>query len=106
MKRLLAIGFCVVLQAAAVAPPPNTWRLDFYHTGGKGGEVFSVDKVVVEPLAWPGSPRNNIDSTGFGSYFFELRDTTGKILYSRGFSPIYAEWVTTDGSDEAGQIVF
>lgn len=58
--------------------------------------MFSVDRVVVEPLPWPGSPRNNIDSSGFGTYRFELRDTTGRVLYSRGYSPIFAEWVTTD----------
>ncbi len=86
---------CFIAEASSVAPAPNTWRLDFYHTGGKSGEVFSVDKVVVEPLPWPGSAKNNIDSTGYGSYFFELRDTTGKVLFSRGYSPIYAEWLST-----------
>ncbi len=97
MIRQLAIAaMCFVAEASSPAPAANTWRLDFYHTGGKGGEVFSVDKVVVEPLAWPGSPRNDIDSTGYGSYFFELRDITGKVLFSRGFSPIYAEWLSTE----------
>jgi hypothetical protein len=103
MKPLLAVGFCILLQAASTAPAPNAWRLDFYHTGGRSGEVFSVDKIVVEPLPWPGSPGNNIDSTGFGSYFFELRDTTGKVLYSRGYSPIYAEWVTTEEAASINQ---
>lgn len=96
VKQLLIAGICLVAEAAAVAPGPNTWRLDFYHTGGKSGEVFSVDRVVVEPLPWPGSARNNIDSTGYGSYFFELRDTTGKVLFSRGYSPIFAEYMTTE----------
>ncbi|HUQ20719.1 MAG TPA: M64 family metallopeptidase [Gemmatimonadaceae bacterium] len=96
LKQLLAAALCIVAEAASVSVPANTWRLDFYHTGGKSGEVFSVDKVVVEPLPWPGSAKNNVDSTGFGSYFFELRDTTGKVLFSRGYSPIYAEWLTTD----------
>lgn len=95
MKLISAAVVCLLAEAGSVAPVPNTWRLDFYHTGGKSGEVFSVDKVVVEPLAWPGSSRNNIDSTGFGTYFFEARDTTGKVLFSRGYSPIYAEWMTT-----------
>jgi hypothetical protein len=95
MRLISAAVVCLLAEAGSVAPAPNTWRLDFYHTGGKSGEVFSVDKVVVEPLAWPGSSRNNIDSTGFGTYFFEARDTTGKVLFSRGYSPIYAEWMTT-----------
>jgi hypothetical protein len=97
MIRAFAVAaVCLFTEAASVAPPPNTWRLDFYHTGGKSGEVFSVDKVVVEPLAWPGSARNNIDSTGYGSYFFELRDTGGKVLFSRGYSPIFAEYMQTE----------
>lgn len=98
IRQFLAASACLVTQAASIAPTaiPNTWRLDFYHTGGKSGEVFSVDRVVVEPLAWPGSARNNVDSTGYGSYFFELRDTTGKVLFSRGYSPIYAEWLSTE----------
>jgi hypothetical protein len=95
-RSFLVAAFCLLTEAASVAPPPNTWRLDFYHTGGKIGEVFSIDKVVVEPLPWPGSPRNNVDSTGYGSYFFELRDTTGKVLFSRGYSPIFAEYMQTE----------
>lgn len=95
-KQTFAAAFCLIVEAAPVAAPPATWRLDFYHTGGKNGEVFSVDRIVVEPLSWPGSRKNDVDRTGFGSYFFELRDTTGKVLFSRGYSPIYAEWLTTD----------
>jgi hypothetical protein len=96
IRSLLAVGFCLIAEASSVAPPPNTWRLDFYHTGGKSGEVFSVDRVVVEPLPWPGSPNNNIETTGYGSYHIELRDTTGKVLFSRGSGPIFAEWMTTE----------
>ena len=34
---------------------PRTWRLDYFHTGGLGAELFSLDRVVVEPLPWPGN---------------------------------------------------
>jgi hypothetical protein len=103
IRQLLAAVLCITAEAAPVAVPGNTWRLDFYHTGGKSGEVFSVDRVVVEPLPWPGSTKNNIDSAGFGNYFFELRDTTGKVLFSRGYSPIYAEWLTTDEASKGNR---
>lgn len=105
IKQFVVAAMCFVAEASSVAPAPNTWRLDFYHTGGKSGEIFSVDKVVVEPLPWPGSAKNNIDSTGYGSYFFELRDTTGKVLFSRGYSPIYAEWIST-GENETRNRTF
>lgn len=95
MKGVLAAVVWLIAETGMGAAPPAAWRLDFYHTGGKSGEVFSVDKIVVEPLTWSGANGKNVDSTGFGSYRFELRDTTGRVMFSRGYSPIYAEWLTT-----------
>ena len=95
MKGLVAAVVWLAMEAAAGSAPPATWRLDFYHTGGKSPEVFSVDRIVVEPLPWSGAEGKTIDSTGFGTYRFELRDATGRVLYSQGYSPIYAEWMTT-----------
>ncbi len=72
-------------------------RVDYYHTGNATREVFSVDRVVIEPLPWPGSPSQAIDASNYGKYFFEVRDQkTKKVLYSRGFASIYGEWETTD----------
>ncbi len=72
-------------------------RLDYYHTGTATEEVFSVDRVVIEPLPWPGDLRKVIDDTNLGKYLFEVRDQqTKRLLYSRGFASIYGEWETTD----------
>jgi len=72
-------------------------RLDYFHTGNIAQETFSIDKVVLEPLPWPGNPRKTIDDTNFGKYLFEVRDQkTDQVLYSRGFASIYGEWITTD----------
>ena len=95
MNRVIVAFIWLAAEAAPVAAPPASWRLDFFHTGGTSGEVFSVDRVVVEPLPWAGASGKQVDSTGFGSYRFEVRDTAGTVIYSRGYSPIYAEWVTT-----------
>ena len=95
MKGIIAAIVWLAAETTFGAVAPASWRLDFYHTGGKSGEVFSVDRFVVEPLTWAGAEGGNVDSTGFGSYRFELRDTTGHVLYSRGYSPIYAEWMQT-----------
>src|SRR5215207_6238424 len=82
---------------APQAKAPRTMRLDFYHTGTSAEEVFSLDRVVVEPLAWPGSPRRTVDESNLGKYLFEVTDTkTNRIVYSRGFASIYGEWETTD----------
>jgi hypothetical protein len=74
---------------------PRTLRLDLFHTGGLGIEVFAVDRVVIEPLPWPGHPDGNLDLTGAGLYRFEVKDGGGATIFSRGFSSIFAEWQTT-----------
>lgn len=71
-------------------------RLDYYHSGNDKQELFSVDRVVVEPLGWPGHAQKSIDRTNLGKYLFEVKDLNGRVLYSRGFASIYGEWETTD----------
>lgn len=96
IKFLLALSSLMFFTAVAVAATP-TMRLDYYHTGDASQEVFSVDRVVIEPLPWPGHPSQAIDSSNLGKYFFEVRDAkTKQLLYSRGFASIYGEWETTD----------
>jgi hypothetical protein len=81
-----------LLLAAAVL----TMRVDYYHSGNATQEHFSLDRVVVEPLPWPGDPQKTLDTTMRGKYFFEVIDeATKKTLYSRGFASIYGEWETT-----------
>jgi hypothetical protein len=71
-------------------------RVDFYHTGNANEERFSLDRVVLEPLPWPGNPARPTDDTNRGKYFFEVVDSaSGGVLFSRGFSSIYGEWETT-----------
>ena len=76
-------------------------RVDYFHTGNAAEEVFSLDRVVLEPLPWPGNPRRPIDDTNLGKYFFEVIDrTTNRVLYSRGFASVYGEWETTGEAKE------
>ena len=76
-------------------------RLDFFHTGNSEEEIFAVDRVVLEPLPWPGNPHRPIDETNLGKYLFEVRDqASNRLLYSRGFSSIYGEWETTGEARE------
>ena len=101
-KPFIAISLLVLLSAAAdVSAGPPTMRLDYYHTGNASQETFSVDRVVIEPLPWPGNPQKNIDETNLGKYLFEVRDrTTNRLLFSRGFASIYGEWETTDEANK------
>ncbi|HEX8151084.1 MAG TPA: M64 family metallopeptidase, partial [Pyrinomonadaceae bacterium] len=94
LAALLALS---LLPAAGARQATRTMRLDFYHTGTASEEVFSLDRAVVEPLAWPGNPRRAVDDSNLGKYLFEVRDAkTARVLYSRGFASIYGEWETTD----------
>ncbi len=96
MPSLLTLLAFLFLTATAFAAPA-TMRLDYYHTGDARQELFSVDRVVIEPLPWPGDLSKAIDGTNLGKYFFEVRDQkSGRALYSRGFASVYGEWETTD----------
>ena len=94
--RPLITLIAVLLLATSAFGAAQTMRLDYYHTGDAAQEIFSVDRVVIEPLPWPGHPSQAIDTSNMGKYLFEVRDAkTGQVLYSRGFASIYGEWETT-----------
>jgi IgA Peptidase M64/Peptidase M64 N-terminus len=96
-NKLLLRILPLLLFAPLLLAAPGTMRLDYYHTGNDRQEMFSMDRVVVEPLPWPGNPAKNIDQSDLGNYRFEVRDrASGELLYSRGFNSVYGEWVTTD----------
>jgi IgA Peptidase M64/Peptidase M64 N-terminus len=79
---------------------PGTMRVDYFHTGGKGVEIVSLDRVVADG-AWPGSRTQLLDRTNLGPYFFEVIDpTTNQAIYSRGFASLYGEWETTPESKQ------
>ena len=99
-----ALFLSLCLAAAAPAPAPRTFRVDYFHTGGQGQEIFSLDRLVIEPLAWPGNPDQAIDETNLGKYLFEVRDrATNRLLYSRGFASIYGEWEQTPEAKSASR---
>lgn len=94
--RPTAAALLLIGAAAACADtPPGTLRLDYFHTGGRGVEIFAVDRAVVEPLPWPGPVEPDLGPAELGGYRFVVRDATGRDTYSQGFDSIYGEWVTT-----------
>ena len=79
-------------------------RVDYYHTGNTTQEMFALDRIVIEPLPWPGDLAKTIDETNLGNCSFEVRDqASGKLFYSRGYSSIFGEWVTTDEAKNANR---
>jgi hypothetical protein len=100
MKRALTFlaGSLLVTTAGAA---PRTMRVDYDHTGNASEERFALDRVVLEPLEWPGNPARPLDDTNLGTYFFEVIDRkTNRAVYSRGFDSVFGEWVTTDEAKE------
>src|SRR5688500_464266 len=94
--RILALLCAVLFSSLAGAQTDwRTWRLDFYQTGGPGVEVYSFDRLVVEPLAWPDSPGANVDTRLTGNYRFEIVGAGNRLLFARGYDPAFAEWMTT-----------
>jgi len=94
----------ILAAGLALAPPPRTFRVDYYHTGNATEERFSLDRLVLEPLPFPGRPDRPIDETNLGKYFFEVRDVaTNRTLYSRGFASVYGEWETTAEAQRANR---
>src|SRR5580658_4351115 len=84
-------------SAAVSSSLPRTLRVDYYHSGNSREEWFSMDRVVLEPLEWPGNLSKSIDESELGNYLFEVRDqANGKLLYSRGFDSVFGEWKTTE----------
>jgi hypothetical protein len=99
-------GLCCALALAVCAPAlaaqPATVRLDYLHSGNALDEHYAMERVVIEPLPWPGDMRATIDDTNRGNNMVEVVDPkSGELLYSRGFSTIFAEWRSTE---EAGKI--
>ena len=115
MKTSLGAWFITLQAAAALAAPGtapqatrnavvSTLRVDYYHTGTAKQEFFSLDRVVQEPLPWAGNRARPIDDTNRGNYFFEVVDAVdGTVQYSRGFSSIFGEWVTTEEAKTANR---
>ena len=96
MKILLSASILIIM-ASSLSAAPQTMRLDYYHTGNAKQETFSIDRVVIEPLPWPGDTSKNVDQSNLGKYFFEVYEQkTKQLIYSRGFASIYGEWESTD----------
>jgi hypothetical protein len=93
-------GFSIDSFAASLSgslSAPRTKRVDYYHTGNSHEEWFSLDRVVLEPLEWPGNLNKAIDESQLGEYRFEVRERdSGKLVYSRGFNSVFGEWKTTE----------
>ena len=96
-RDLYLVASLLLLSSVAYSAAPATMRLDYYLTVNVTAEMFGLDRVVIEPLPWPGDLSKTIDDSNLGNYFFEVRDqASGRLLYSRGFGSLFSEWSQTE----------
>jgi IgA peptidase M64/peptidase M64-like protein len=99
---LLAAVFTGRAPSRRAAEPPgwpsfrdSTMRVDYYHTGAGGKEVFALAQVVNDGR-WAGSRTALLDTLNLGTWRYLVEDSaSGALLYSRGYSSLFAEWETT-----------
>ncbi len=109
MRRQIVTILFLLLPVAAAAQEaprfdayfePRTMRLDYFHTGGLGEEIVSLDRIVNDG-PWAGPTTKLLDLSNLGKYRFVVRDLeTHRELYSRGFASIFGEWETTAEAKE------
>ena len=91
------LSITLLSSGLAYADTPSTLRVDYIHSGNALAENYALDRIVIEPLPWPGNPARALDTSNRGVNLFEVVDpVSGDVLYSRGFSTIFAEWRSTD----------
>lgn len=101
MKKFFAVY--LILAGVLFAQPEfgkyfldKTLRMDFYHTGDKNSELISFDRLIEEPY-FSGSKTQLIDPFNYGFYMLKVfDDSTGELIFSKGFSTLYQEWQTTE----------
>ncbi len=78
----------------------RTMRVDYFHTGRSDLEIVALDRIVSDG-PWAGSRTRLVDTSNLGAYFFEVIDrSTNQVVYSRGFSSVFGEWITTGEAKE------
>ncbi|MCB0804414.1 MAG: peptidase M64 [Bacteroidales bacterium] len=74
----------------------KTLRVDYFHAGDANSEHYFLDQVKIEPF-WGGSLVNLIDTFQYGHYYLKVFNASNdSLLYSRGYSSLFAEWQTTE----------
>lgn len=72
-------------MSSANASPPLTLRVDIQHGGDAEKEHCALERAVVEPRQWAGSPSWRVDDTNRGAQKFEVAAAaSGRVLNSRG----------------------
>ena len=81
-------------------------RVDLYQVGDAKDELITVDKILEEPI-WPETRTRLVDEFGYGRYVLKIYDiASNRLIYSRGFDGMFAEYKTTTPALEGTKRVF
>ncbi|MFO7721782.1 MAG: M64 family metallopeptidase [Bacteroidales bacterium] len=105
-KAILAVsGLMIIIVMTGMQPSTGkfddyfeekTLRVDYLQTGMHDTAWIKITEIFSEPY-WGGSQVNMIDTFGYGRYYFTLKDRrSGRVIYSRGYSTLFAEWQDTE----------
>ncbi|MBE0536151.1 MAG: hypothetical protein IH624_10825 [Phycisphaerae bacterium] len=73
-----------------------TLRIDYFQAGNHSDEIITLDQIYRRET-WAGSPEHLIDDLNYGPYSVKIYDiATNTLVFSRGFSCIFAEYRTTN----------
>jgi hypothetical protein len=103
---LFSFGGSLANAAPLMQPSmqPATLRVDYLHTGNALSEQYALERVVIEPLPWPGDLARTLDDTNRGENRVEVVEPkSGRLLYSRGFNTVFGEWRSTDEAKSASR---
>ncbi len=103
IRTLLVLFLMIPVQIAAFTQPEfdnyfeeGALRVDLYHTGVGGEEVYAIDEIIREPF-WGGNPRHLADDMNLGGNIFRVFDLeTNALIYSSGYCTLFSEWATVD----------
>ncbi|MGZ5199536.1 MAG: M64 family metallopeptidase [Telluria sp.] len=99
--RLLWVALALTAPLAQAHTQPATIRVDYTHSGNALSDQYALERVLVEPLPWPGDVNKPFDDTNRGQNRLEVADAkTGDLLYSRDFSTVFGEWKTTEEANK------
>ena len=99
---------------AAVVPPVDfdeyflnkAIRLELYQCGNAREQTTTIH-ALAEETCWPESPKNLLTPFPYGKFLAKVHDTkTDRLIYTRGFDTLFAEYATTPPARGGAKRVF
>ena len=103
MKKLL-LRIIILLGPMSVWGTPvfdnfftgDVLRFDYLLSGNQRSATVLQCEIKKEKI-WSGSHNTLIDNLKYGTYRFQVYDDkSGDLIFSKGFSPVFQEWQSTD----------